>query len=175
LGRIGTIINYPRFIWNSNNLIEQIYIDLISAKEKDGITRKYEKRAKWLIRRIRLFELSLPFIIYKMDLSYQVKKELAEIGKANYKYMKSLVNRAIEMIFEGLDETNEPIFNNRHYLLSIKRYNKLEWRFDKEEDKENDSDLKYEISYSGYNSEGIVIGKVKKLENKIIKEVNNIL
>ena len=95
---------YPSFYWSTSYLIEQIYIELISAKEDDGITLKYEKRAKWLSRRIPLFDTSLPFIVYKKDLSKSVKKELCQIGETDYEYMKSLVKNAIEMIFMGLDE-----------------------------------------------------------------------
>ena len=172
---MNCIINYPASDWSTSYLIEQIYFELISIREEDGVTLKYEKRSKWLNRRIPLFEISLPFIIYTKDLSERVKKEIVEIGEANYEYMKSLVKKSIEMIFMGLDETEEPIFDKRHYLLSIKPYHQLDWRFDTKDDKINDLDSKYDIIYPEYNSKGNAIGKVKTMENKIIKEVNNIL
>ena len=52
LEQMSTIINYPKLEWTKNYLIEHIYIVLISILQNDGITRKYETRARWLIRRI---------------------------------------------------------------------------------------------------------------------------
>lgn len=36
--QIGTIINYPEIEWSTNYIIEQTYLDLISATASDGIT-----------------------------------------------------------------------------------------------------------------------------------------
>ena len=44
LGQICTIINYPKFEWSTNYIIEQTYLDLISATASDGITRIYEQQ-----------------------------------------------------------------------------------------------------------------------------------
>ena len=48
---MNCLINYPDFPWSINHTIEQVFLCLIKATEKDGITRKYEKRIRWLIRR----------------------------------------------------------------------------------------------------------------------------
>lgn len=175
---MNCIINCPYFFWSTRYLTEQIYIELISSKEEDGITLKYQKRAKWLLRRIPVFNVQLPFIIYKKDLSERTKKELIEIAQIDFNFMKNLVKRSIEMIFESLDEVEEPLFNNRHFLLSIKRHNKLIWRFDTPEDKENDPNSKYELNLFEYNDKGKIIGKVKDKKNyqssiKTIKEIGN--
>ena len=50
LEQIGTIINYPKIEWSTNYIIEQTYLDLISATASDGITRIYEQQAKWYNR-----------------------------------------------------------------------------------------------------------------------------
>ena len=48
--QIGTIINYPKIEWSINYIIEQTYLDLISATACDGITRIYEQQVKWYSR-----------------------------------------------------------------------------------------------------------------------------
>ena len=79
LTRIGTIINYPKFEMNINYLIEQIYLTLISALQNDGITRKYEARARWLIRRFNLWVPPPIFIIYRRDFPKEIWKEIVTL------------------------------------------------------------------------------------------------
>ena len=56
LEQIGTIINYPKIEWSTNYIIEQTYLDLISATAYDSITRIYEQQAKWFSRRAPIME-----------------------------------------------------------------------------------------------------------------------
>ena len=59
------------------------------------------------------------------------------------------------MIFDCLEETEEPIFNRNYYLLSVKTAKSLKWRFDNKEDQKNDPDSKYHINYPYYTSNGM--------------------
>ena len=58
-------------------VIEQIYLVLISVFQDDGITRKYEARARWLIRRFSTWFPPPVFIIYRRDFPKEIWKEKA--------------------------------------------------------------------------------------------------
>ena len=155
LEQIGTITNYPKLEWTKNYLIEHIYIVLISVLQNDGITRKYETRARWLIRRINLWKPSPVFIIYRKDFPKNIWIKIIALQKQSPKILDYVITRALEMIFECIEETEEPIFNGNYYLFSVKRTKSLKWRFDNEEDQKNDPDSKYVIDYPYYTSNGI--------------------
>ena len=155
LTRIGTIINYPNLEMNISYLIEQIFIVLISVLQDDGITRKYEAKARWLIRR---FNLCLPppvFIIYRRDFPKEIWREITALQKKYPKTLDYVITRALEMIFDCLEESEESIFNRNYYLLSVKTAKSLKWRFDNKDDLTNDPDSKYPINYPYYNNNGI--------------------
>lgn len=158
---MGYILNCPEEVWSTNYLVEQIYITLISTVEKDGITPKYQKRARWLLRRFALWDPPPEFLVYRRDLSYRILKELSSLRKSSPKALDYVMTRAIEMIFEGITEQDEEIFNYNHYLFSVKRYRVFRWRFDnKEEDDETDSDSKYEVNYVEFDSNGLAVGGI---------------
>lgn len=155
---MNCLINYPQFHWSINYTIEQVFLCLIKATENDGITRKYEKRIRWLIRRFNIWKPSPEVIIYRKDLSKRVYDELVQLQKEFPDRLDYVMTRAIEMIFECITEAEEPIFNNDYYLFSVKRNKSLRWRFDRKDDQELDPDSKYEIKYPLYTSECIEIG-----------------
>lgn len=152
---ICTIINYPKFEWTINYLIEQIYLVLISVLQNDGITRKYETRARWLIRRINLWKPSPVFIIYRKDFPKNIWRQIILLQKQSSQTLDYVITRALDMICECIEETEEPVFNGNYYLFSVKRARLLKWRFDNEEDQKNDLDSKYVIDYPYYNSNGM--------------------
>ena len=161
--QIAAITYFPKYAWTISYLIEQIYMDLISTISiNDGVTLRYEKRAKWLIRRISIYRPPPEFIIYRKDLSKRILEELERLLISSPETLDYVVKRAIEMIFMGLDEVEEPIFNNRYYLWSIKPYNLLKWRFDRKKDQETDPDNKYDINYFYYDSNGNEIGQIRE-------------
>ena len=114
---IGVIIYYPRFLWTTNHLIEQIFECLINTKEKDGITRKYEKRAKWLLRRFNLYVPPPEFIIYRNDFSKRVYQELVRLQKESPKGLNYVITSALESLFECIEEKDELVFNRDYFLL----------------------------------------------------------
>src|SRR5215208_6160448 len=144
---MNCLINYPEFLC------------LIKTTEKDGITRRYENRIRWLIRRFNIWNPPPEVIIYKKDLSQRVRKELVKLMKESPETLDYVIIRALEMILECITEAEEPIFNNDYYLFSVKRNKSLRWRFDRKDDQELDPDSKYEIKYPLYTSECIEIGK----------------
>lgn len=152
---ICTIINYPKFEWTINYLIEQIYLVLISVLQNDGITGKYETRARWLIRRINLWKPSPVFIIYRKDFPKNIWRKIILLQKQSSQTLDYVITRALDMIFECIEETEEPVFNGNYYLFSVKRARLLKWRFDNEEDQKNDPDSKYVIDYPHYNINGM--------------------
>ena len=77
----GAIIYHPKFEWTTNYLIEQVFLCLIKAREKDGITRKYEKRLRWLIRRFNIWNPPPDVIIYRKDLSKRVYNKLVHLQR----------------------------------------------------------------------------------------------
>jgi hypothetical protein len=161
LEQIGTIINYPKIEWSTNYIIEQIYLDLKSATASDGITRIYEQQARWYSRRASIWNPPPTFVIFRKHLSNSVKKELAKLKKTLPKTLDYVMNRSIEMLFEGITKQDEEIFYSRNYFLSIKRYNLLQWRFDNDNEINNDSlTLKFDINYFVYDNEGREIGRI---------------
>jgi len=65
------------------------------------------------------------------------------------------------MLFEGITKQDEEIFYSRNYFLSIKRYNLLQWIFDKDNENNNDCTTKtFDINYFEYNNEGREIGRI---------------
>jgi hypothetical protein len=166
LEQICAIINYPKLEWTINSFIEQIYLVLISVLQNDGITRKYESRARWLIRRINVWKPPPVFIIYRKDFPKNIWVEIVTLQKESSKALACVIKRAIEMIFDCIDEGEEPIFNREYYLLSAKRKKLLRWRFDKKEDQESDSDSKYNLNYLLFDSKGVIVGRILDKDNQ---------
>ena len=160
LEQIGTIINYPKIEWSPNYLIEQNYLDLISATAYDGITRIYEQQAKWFNRRALIWKPSPVFVVFRKHLSKRVKQELAKLQNISSKTLDYVMRRSIEMIFEGITQQDEDIFYSRNYFLSIKRYNLLQWRFDSDEDSDNGMSLNFDMNYFEYNNQGKTIERI---------------
>jgi hypothetical protein len=161
LEQICTIINYPQFEWSTNYIIEQTYLDLISASAFDGITRIYEQQVKWYSRRAPIWKPPPVFIVFRKHLSKRVKQELAKLQKTSPETLDYVMRRSVEMLFEGITQQDEEIFYSRNYFLSIKRYNLLQWRFDNDDENNNDcTTLRFEINYFEYNNEGREIGRI---------------
>lgn len=150
---IGAIICYPRFLWTTNRLIEEIYLCLIKTTEGDGITRKYEKQVKWFLRRIHLWKPPPEFIIYRKDLSKQIRMELLKlVQNKSSKTLDNVITAAVDMLFESINEINEPIFNGDNYFLSAKRYKLLNWRFDRlGDDDTSNFDSNYNVNSESYS------------------------
>ena len=171
--QIGTIINYPKIEWSTNYIIEQTYLDLISATTYDSITRIYEQQVKWYIRRAPIWNPPPVFVIFRKHLSKRVKQELAKLQKTSPKTLDYVMRRSIEMIFEGITKQDEEIFYSRNYFLSIKRYNLLQWRFDNDNEINNDcTTIKFDINYFEYDNEGREIGRILD-HNKKESELKN--
>jgi hypothetical protein len=167
LEQIGTIINFPKIEWSTNYIIEQTYLDLISATAYDGITRIYEQQVKWYSRRAPIWKPSPVFIVFRKHLSKRVKLELAKLQKMSPETLDYVMRRSIEMLFEGITKQDEEMFYSRNYFLSIKRYNLLQWRFDNDDENNNDcTTLRFEINYFEYNNEGREIGRILDHNNK---------
>ena len=161
LEQICTIINYPKFEWSTNYIIEQTYLDLISATASDGITRIYEQQAKWFNRRAPIWKPAPVFVVFRKHLSKRVKQELAKLQKISPKTLDYVMRRSIEMLFEGITRQDEELFYSRNYFLSIKRYNLLQWRFDNDDENNNEcNSLTFEINYFEYDNEGREIGRI---------------
>ena len=161
LEQIGTIINFPKIEWSTNYIIEQTYLDLISATAYDGITRIYEQQVKWYSRRALIWKPPPVFVVFTKHLSKRVKQELAKIQKISPETLDYVMRRSIEMIFEGIIQQDEEIFYSRNYFLSIKRYNLLQWRFDTNNENNNDCTiLTFAINYCEYDNEGREIGRI---------------
>ena len=165
--QISTIINYPKFEWSTNYLIEQTYLDLISATDCDSITRIYEQQVKWYSRRAPIWNPPPVFVVFRKHLSKRVKQELVKLQKTSPETLDYVMRRSIEMLFEGITQQDEEIFYSRNYFLSIKRYNLLQWRFDDENENNNDCTIRtFEINYFEYNNEGREIGRILDPEKK---------
>lgn len=173
----GAIICYPKSEWITSTLIEQVFLCLINSRDnKDGITRKYEKIARWFLRRVNLWEPAPEFIIYKKDLSKRVWQELARLQKDSPNTLDYVMKSALEMIFECIEEKDEPIFNGRYYLLSVKSNKLLNWRFDRQDDINNDPDSKYNINYPRYTTNGKYLGKkIFDLNNSNKNKYNDVI
>ncbi len=164
--QICTIINYPKIEWSLNYIIEQNYLDLISATAYDGITRIYEQQAKWFIRRASIWKPPPVFVVFRKHLSKRVKQELAKLQKTSPETLDYVMRRSIEMLFEGITKQDEEIFYSRNYFLSIKSYNLLRWRFDSDDEYSvNCMNLNYDINYLEYNNEGKAIGRILDFNN----------
>ena len=159
---IGAIICYPRFLWTTNCLIEQISYKLINTTEKDGITRKYVKRAKWFLRRINIYDPPPEFIIYRNDLSKRVYQELVRLKKESPQHLNYVITSSLECLFECIEEKDELVFNKDYFLLSVKPSKLFRWRFDRREDHTIDPDLKYNINYDCYSTDGEYLEKNTK-------------
>lgn len=93
-------------------------------------------------------------------MSNRIKKELAKLKKTSPKTLDYVMNRSIEMLFEGVTKQDEEIFYSRNYFLSIKRYNLLQWRFDNDNENNNDCLTQFDINYFVYDNEGREIGRI---------------
>lgn len=164
---IGAIVCYPKFVWTINYLIEQVFLSLIKVREKDGITRQYDKRAKWILRRINLWDPPPEFIIYRKDFSKRVYQELLKLQRESPKSLNYVITSALELLFETIEEKDEHVFNGDYYLLS-KKYKLFRWRFDKEDDQESDLDSNYDINYPLYDNAGIEIGRILDCNNSAV-------
>jgi len=177
LEQIGTIINFPKIEWSTNYIIEQTYLDLISATAYDGITRIYEQQVKWYSRRAPIWKASPVFVVFRKHLSKRVKQELAKLQKTWPKTLDYVMRRSIEMLFEGITKQDEEIFYSRNYFLSIKRYNLIQWRFDDDNENNNDcTTTKFDINYFEYDNKGIEIGRIldhNKKESELKNNDNN--
>ena len=175
--QIGTIINYPKIEWSTNYIIEQTYLDLISATASDSITRIYEQQVKWYSRRAPIWNPPPVFVVFRKHLSKRVKQELAKLQKTSPKTLDYVMRRSIEMLFEGITKQDEEIFYSRNYFLSIKRYNLLQWRFDNDNENNNDcTTIKFDINYFEYDNEGREIGRIldhNKKESELKNNDNN--
>jgi hypothetical protein len=161
LEQICAIINYPKLEWSINHIIEQTYSDLICATACDSITRIYEQQVKWYSRRVPIWNPPPVFVVFRKHLSKRVKQELAKLAKISPKILDYVMRRSIEMIFEGITEQDEEIFNSRNYFLSIKRYSLLQWRFDNDNENNNNcTNLTFDINYFEYNNEGREIDRI---------------
>jgi hypothetical protein len=163
----GAIICHPKFVWTTNYLIEQVFLSLIKAREKDGIIRRYEKRAKWFLRRINVLDSPPVFIIYRKDFSIRVYQELLKLHRESPKTLNYVITSALEYLFESIQEIDEPFFNGDYYLFS-KKYKLLNWRFDKKDDEKSDPDSKYEINYPLYDNDGIKISRIFDYHNSAV-------
>jgi hypothetical protein len=173
LEQIGTIINFPEIEWSTNYIIEQTYLDLISATAYDSITRIYEQQVKWYIRRAPIWNPPPVFIVFRKHLSKRVKQELAKLQKTWPKTLDYVMRRSIEMLFEGITIQDEEIFYSQNYFLSSKRYNLLQWRFDNDNENNNDcTTIKFDINYFEYDNEGREIGRILG-HNKKESELKN--
>ena len=177
LEQIGTIINFPKFEWSTNYIIEQTYLDLIDATAYDGITRIYEQQVKWYNRRAPIWKPSPIFVVFRKHLSKRVKQELATLQKTSPQTLEYVMRRSIEMLFEGITKQDEEIFYSRNYFLSIKRYNLLQWRFDNDNENNNDcTTIKFDINYFEYDNEGREIYRIfdhNKKESELKNNDNN--
>ena len=108
-----------------------------------------------LIRGFNLWKPPPVFVIYRSDFPKEIWREITALQKKCPKTLDYVITRALEVIFDSLEETEESIFNRNYYLLSVKTAKLLKWRFDNEDDIINDPDSKYYINYSYYNSNGI--------------------
>ena len=79
--QIGHTINYPKIEWSINYIIEQTYLDLISATACDSITRIYEQQVKWYSRRAPIWNPPPIFIIFRKHSIKRVKQELTKLQK----------------------------------------------------------------------------------------------
>jgi hypothetical protein len=102
--------------WTTWKLLDELYLSLMSVKEKDEegiIRRKYEEQA-----RKKMYWMVIPphtaFIINLKDLDGKVKRELA---KRHKELRDFIIKQAAEKIFEQVD--------SRHFLLSAKQYLKV--------------------------------------------------
>jgi hypothetical protein len=127
----GAIINYPldKNEWTLNKIIDELYMQLISTIDKDGITLKYENQARYLIRRIPILKPIPTFMIYLNDLSVKLKEQLKKLAKIDPKFLDKIMRRTIEIIFNDIEETHEDYFNKKYFWLCIKRYGLLRWKF----------------------------------------------
>ena len=165
--QICTIINFPKIEWSTNYIIEQTYLDLISATAFDGITRIYEQQVKWYSRRAPIWKPPPVFIVFRKHLSKRVKQELAKLHKTSPETLDYVMRRSIEMLFEGITQQDEEIFYSRNYFLSIKRYNLFQWRFDNDNENNNNCiNLTFDINYLEYNNEGREIGRISDRNKK---------
>ena len=94
----GAIIYHPKYEWTTNYLIEQVFLSIIKAREKNRITRRYDKRAKWFLRRINVWDPPPVFIIYRKDFSKRVYKELIKLHRESPKKLIYVITSALEYL-----------------------------------------------------------------------------
>ena len=135
-------------------------------------------RRNGLIVRAPIWKPAPVFVVFRKHLSKRVKQELAKLQKISPKTLDYVMRRSIEMLFEGITKQDEEIFYSRNYFLSIKRYNLLQWRFDNDNENNNEcnSTITFEINYFEYDNEGREIGRIldhNKMGAKIMRTIED--
>ncbi len=103
--------------WTTERLIDEVFLSLMSVKEKDEegiIRRKYEEQARHKMYRMVVNRPPPIFNISLNDLDGKVKRELAKRDKI---LRESIIKEAVERIFEIVD--------SRYFLLSAKQFLKV--------------------------------------------------
>ena len=100
--------------WTGSQLIDELYLCLMSIKEKDeeGITRrKYEEQIRKKMYWMAIPPHSSKIVISLKDLDVKVKQELLKDNNAMRDFT---LKQAVGMICEQID--------SRYYLLSAKQF-----------------------------------------------------
>jgi hypothetical protein len=103
--------------WTRSLLIEELYLSLMSVKEKDNegiIRRKYEEIVRKEMYWMPIPPHSAAIVISLKDLDAKVKQELSKDDKIS---RDLVLKEAVGMICE--------LVNSRFYLLSAKQYLKV--------------------------------------------------
>jgi hypothetical protein len=105
--------------WTTERLIDEVYLSLMSVKERTEngwgvVLRKYEEQARYKMYRMVIYRPPPTFIIQLKDLGGKVKRELAKRDKETRDF---IIKQAAERIFEQID--------SRYFLLSAKQFLKV--------------------------------------------------
>lgn len=103
--------------WTRARLIDELYLSLMSVKEKDKegiVRRKYEERVRKEMYWMPIPPHSAAIVISLKDLDAKVILELSKDDKISREYT---LKQAVGMICEQVDE--------RFYLLSAKQFLKV--------------------------------------------------
>jgi hypothetical protein len=105
--------------WTIAKLIDEVYLSLMSIKERTNngwgiVQRKYEEQARYKMYRMVIYRPPPAFIIEISDLDGKVKRELAQCDKKTRDFV---LKQAVERIFETVD--------SRYFLLSAKQFLKV--------------------------------------------------
>jgi hypothetical protein len=103
--------------WTRSRLIDELYLSLMSLKEKDKegiIRRKYEEIVRKEMYWMPIPPHSAAIVISLKDLDTKVKQELSKDDKISQDFT---LKEAVGMICEQV--------NSRFYLLSVKQYLKV--------------------------------------------------